>query len=54
MSINKVRSWLYWLAKGLGDVQAVKSGKVTQRIERRVAGKIAGKLLGKLFRKIEP
>lgn len=51
MSINKKRGFLYWLAKVLGDVQAVKSGKVGKRVARRAAGKATGRLLGKLFRK---
>ena len=39
MSINKVRSALYTLAKLLGDVNAVVKGKVGQRIVRRAVGK---------------
>lgn len=50
MSINKTRGFLYWLARLLGDVNAVKKGKVGKRIGRRVAGKAAGKTLRKLFK----
>jgi hypothetical protein len=50
MKISAVRSILYQAAKVLGDVQAVKSHKVGQRIVHRVAGRIAGHLLRKLFR----
>ncbi|MGO4890267.1 hypothetical protein ACJ2A9_21170 [Anaerobacillus sp. MEB173] len=50
MSINKFRSFLYKLAKILGDVNAVKKGKVGKRIGRRVAGKATGKALRKLFK----
>lgn len=50
MSINKTRGFLYWLAKMLGDVNAVKKGKVGKRIGRRVAGKVTGRGLGKLFK----
>jgi hypothetical protein len=50
MSINKTRSFLYRLARILGDVNAVKKGKVGQRIGRRVAGKIVGRLFGKFFK----
>ncbi|MFZ4454311.1 hypothetical protein [Salibacterium aidingense] len=50
MSINKVRSALYFFAKILGDANAVKRGKVGKRIGRRLAGKGTGRLLGKLFR----
>ena len=50
MSINKTRGWLYWLARTLGDVQAVRKKRVARRIGRRLAGKAAGRLLGKLFK----
>ncbi len=42
------RSLLYTLARLLGDVNAVKKGKVGTRVKRRVAGKAAGKFLRKL------
>ena len=51
MSISKTRGFLYLLAKLLGDVQAVRRGRVGKRIARRAAGKITGRGLGKLFRK---
>ncbi|MDA7027514.1 hypothetical protein PJ311_13050 [Bacillus sp. CLL-7-23] len=41
---------MYKSAKILGDVNAVKKGKVGTRIARRAAGKTTGKLLGKLFK----
>lgn len=50
MKINKMRKALYGAAKFLGDVNAVKKGKVGERVARRAAGKAAGKLLGKLFK----
>ncbi|WML44093.1 hypothetical protein [Neobacillus sp. PS3-40] len=50
MSINKFRSLLYGTAKILGDVNAIKKGKVGKRVERRIAGKLSGRLLGKLFK----
>ena len=50
MSINKTRGFLYWLARILGDVNAVKKGKVGRRIGRRIAGKGAGRILRKLFK----
>lgn len=50
MSINKIRSILYGTAKILGDVNAIKKGKVGKRIARRVAGKGTGRFLGKLFK----
>ncbi|MBA3053180.1 hypothetical protein KKF70_03330 [bacterium] len=42
MSINKTRGFLYWLAKLLGDINAVQKGKVGKRIIRRAAGKGTG------------
>lgn len=50
MKINKIRSLLYGTAKILGDVNAVKKGKVGKRIGRRITGKATGRLLGKLFK----
>ncbi|MFD2704652.1 hypothetical protein [Salibacterium lacus] len=50
MSVNKVRSALYFVSRILGDANAVKRGKVGKRIARRLAGKGTGRLLGKLFR----
>jgi len=50
MSINKTRGLLYWLAKLLGDINAVQKGRVGKRIIRRAAGKGTGRILGKLFK----
>jgi hypothetical protein len=49
-SISQARGFLYGLARALGDVSAVRKGKVGRRLARRVTGKASGKLLGKLFR----
>jgi hypothetical protein len=49
-SIGQVRGFLYGLARALGDVSAVRKGKVGRRLARRVTGKASGRLLGKLFR----
>jgi hypothetical protein len=45
-----MRGILYLLAKLLGDVSAVKKGKVGKRVGRRIAGKATGKILRRLFR----
>ena len=45
-----LRSLLYQIAKLMGDVNAVKKGKVGRRLGRRAAGKVAGKSMGKLFK----
>ena len=50
MSINKTRGFLYWLARFLGDVNAVQKGKVGRRVARRVVGRGTGRALGRLFR----
>ncbi|WP_373895621.1 hypothetical protein ACUL41_12350 [Virgibacillus natechei] len=50
LRINNVRSLLYKLSRILGDVNAVKKGRVGRRIGRRVAGRGTGKLLGKIFK----
>ncbi len=50
MSINKTRGILYWLARILGDANAVKKGRVGRRVGRRIAGKATGRGLGKLFK----
>ena len=43
-TISKTRSVLYKSAKTLGDVSAVKNGKIAQRVTNRVVGKVSGKL----------
>ena len=49
-TIPKVRGLMYWLAKILGDINAVLTGKIFKRIIRRAAGKVTGRALGKLTR----
>ncbi len=46
--ISKIRKVLYTTAKVLGDVDAVKSGKVGRRVKNRIKGKLLGRLFGKL------
>ena len=50
MSIGSTRGLLYTVARILGDVQAVKKGRVGKRIGRRVVGKVTGRRIGRLFR----
>ena len=45
-----LRSALYTIARLMGDVNAVKKGKVGKRVARRAAGKVTGRSLGKLFK----
>jgi len=44
-----MRSLLYFLAKLLGDVNAVRKGRIGRRVGRRAAGKVSGRLFRKLF-----
>jgi hypothetical protein len=48
--INQTRSLLYGPARVLGDVNAVKKGKVGRWIGRRAAGKITGRVFRGLFK----
>jgi hypothetical protein len=50
MKISSTRGFFYFLAKLLGDVQAVQKGRVGRRVARRAAGKATGRGLGRLFR----
>jgi len=50
MSIGKTRGFLYWLARLLGDVNAVKKGKVGKRVARRAAGKVTGRTMRKVIK----
>lgn len=44
MSIGKIRTILYKTARILGDMNAIKRGRVKERIYNRVKGKITGRL----------
>ena len=44
------RSYLYWLARLLGDITAIRKNKVGRRIGRRTAGRISKKYINRLFR----
>lgn len=46
---RSTRGWLYFIARTMGDVNAVQKGRVGRRIGRRAAGKVTGRWLGKLF-----
>ncbi len=45
-----IRSSLYKIARIMGDVNAVKKGKVGKRVARRAAGKATGRTLRKLIK----
>lgn len=51
MSIGKIRSGLYFTAKLLGDVNAVRKGRVKERLTNRALGKLTGFLLSWITKK---
>jgi hypothetical protein len=50
--MNSLRSLLYFFARLLGDINAIRRGPtaVLKRVGRRVAGREAGKVINKVFR----
>ena len=46
--IPKIRKSLYNSAKALGDIDAIKEGKIAKRVKNRIAGKLTGKMLKKI------
>jgi len=48
--MNSFRSFLYQLAKILGDINAINKGTVGKRVARRTAGKATGRMLRKMFK----
>ena len=48
--MGKARSLIYKLGRILGDINAVKRGKVGKRVARRIVGKGTGRILRKLFK----
>jgi hypothetical protein len=49
-SLNGFRSLLYRLGRLLGDINAVKRGRVGRRIGRRIAGEVTGRGFRRLFK----
>jgi hypothetical protein len=49
-TLAATRSLLYLLARLLGDVIAVRRGRVGRRIARRMAGRAVGRAIGRLLR----
>ena len=50
MRIAKIRRGLYWLADRLGDVEAVKHGRVREHMRNRMVGCVVSRLTRKLWR----
>lgn len=45
-----IRTFLYRLARLMGDVQAIRRGRMGQRMSRRAVGRMTGRALRRLFR----
>jgi hypothetical protein len=50
MGINKTRGTLYKLARVLGDLNAVKKGRIGRRVGRRLVGRASGRGIARLFK----
>lgn len=44
MNISKIWTILYTVAKYLGDIDAIRKGRVKQRVRNRLLGKITGRM----------
>jgi len=45
-----MRSLLYFLARLLGDISAIRKGRIGRRIARRLVGKAVGRGMWRLFK----
>ena len=50
MTLSKLRGLLYKTARVLGDVQAVRRGRIIKRLHNRIVGRLSGKLLGRIWK----
>jgi hypothetical protein len=50
MTIGHFRRLLYKLNRFLGDVNAVKRGRVVQRTENQIIGRMVGRVMHRLWR----
>jgi len=50
ITIGKTRGAMYRTSRILGDVNAVKNGRIVQRLWRRLLGKLTGRAIGKASR----
>ena len=50
LTIGKTRSALYKTAKILGDINAIKRGKIGKRVTHRISGKLSARLLSSFVR----
>lgn len=47
---TSIRGLLYLVARVLGDISAIRKGRITERIANRAMGKVAGRVMGKVWR----
>ena len=52
ITISKIRTFLYAIAKILGDISAVKKNKIGTRVTNRLTGKVSGRARSYLSRMI--
>ena len=52
ITLAKTRSVLYLAGRVLGDINAIKKGRIGQRIANRIVGKVSGRIIGKGTRSI--
>lgn len=50
MTISRLRRLIWKTNRFLGDVQAVKRGRIVRRAENRIVGRLAARALRKLWR----
>lgn len=50
MRARGFRGFLYWLGRLLGDINAVRRGRIGRRVGRRLYGKATGRLARRLFK----
>lgn len=49
--MTALRSMLYWLARVLGDVQAIRKGQLADRLYNRMMGRAVRRITNPLFRR---
>ena len=50
MTLSKLRNLLYKTARVLGDVQAVRRGRIVKRIHNRIVGRLSSKILRRIWK----
>ena len=50
MTLSKLRGLFYKTARVLGDVQAVRRGRIVKRIHNRIVGRLSSKILNRIWK----